>query len=107
MITELSTPRTQARAFSFFAIASYLGIFLGPLLGGFLADPANQFPSLFEGVPFFEQYPYALPTLSIGCFGASAAVISALFVKEVISPGQRDFRLSIKSNADAATHAQR
>jgi hypothetical protein len=33
MITENSTPKTQARAFSFFAFASNLGIFLGPLVG--------------------------------------------------------------------------
>jgi len=33
MITENSTPRTQARAFSFFAFSSNVGIFLGPLLG--------------------------------------------------------------------------
>ena len=33
MITENSTPKTQARAFSFFAFASNLGIFLGPLIG--------------------------------------------------------------------------
>jgi MFS family permease len=83
MISEISTPKTQARAFSFFAFASYLGLFVGPLLGGFLADPAHQFPSLFGGVPFFEQHPYALPTLLIGCFGGSAALICALFAKEV------------------------
>jgi MFS-type transporter involved in bile tolerance (Atg22 family) len=33
MITENSTPRTQARAFSFFAFSGNVGIFLGPLIG--------------------------------------------------------------------------
>lgn len=36
MITENSTPKTQARAFSFFAFSGNVGIFLGPLLGMFL-----------------------------------------------------------------------
>lgn len=33
MITENSTAKTQARAFSFFAFAGNLGIFIGPLIG--------------------------------------------------------------------------
>ena len=35
MISENSTPKTQARAFSLFAFTGNLGIFLGPLLGAF------------------------------------------------------------------------
>jgi hypothetical protein len=33
MISENSTPKTQARAFSLFGFTGNLGIFLGPLLG--------------------------------------------------------------------------
>lgn len=33
MITENSTHKTQALAFSFFAFAGNIGIFLGPLIG--------------------------------------------------------------------------
>lgn len=33
MISENSTPQTQARAFSFFAFSGNVGIFLGPVLG--------------------------------------------------------------------------
>jgi hypothetical protein len=36
MITENSTPRTQAKAFSVFAVAGDIGLFLGPLIGEFL-----------------------------------------------------------------------
>jgi hypothetical protein len=35
MLAENSTPKTQARAFSFFAFSGNLGIFLGPLIGIF------------------------------------------------------------------------
>ena len=35
MISENSTQKTQARAFSLFAFTGNLGIFLGPLLGSF------------------------------------------------------------------------
>jgi hypothetical protein len=33
MISENSTKKTQAKAFSYFAFAGNLGIFAGPLLG--------------------------------------------------------------------------
>ncbi|KAL1871464.1 hypothetical protein Plec18167_007023 [Paecilomyces lecythidis] len=69
MISENSTPKTQARAFSYFAFANNLGIFLGPLIGGALVHPEKQYPSLFGGNKFFENNPYALPTFVTGAIG--------------------------------------
>ncbi|MCJ1436980.1 hypothetical protein MMC27_006363 [Xylographa pallens] len=86
MITENSTPRTQARAFSFFAFTGNIGIFLGPLLGGALASPAEQYPHVFGGIYFFEEFPYAVPTIFVGFISASAAVTSWLFLKETLDP---------------------
>ncbi|KAJ9142174.1 Major facilitator superfamily transporter [Pleurostoma richardsiae] len=83
-IAELSTQKTQARAFSWFAFTGNLGIFLGPLLGGALADPASQYPRLFGGIKFFEKYPYALSSFVVGGIGLTAAITSALFVKETL-----------------------
>jgi hypothetical protein len=99
MITENSTPRTQARAFSFFAFSGNVGIFLGPLIGescswsigdhvltisgGALSDPASQIGGIFKRIGFFSDYPYALPTFVAGTFGASAALLCGLFLKEV------------------------
>jgi MFS family permease len=85
MITENSTPRTQARAFSFFAFAGNLGIFIGPLIGGGLSKPAEQYPSVFGRIKLFKDFPYALPTFAAGAVGASAAIINALFVKETLN----------------------
>ncbi|KAI0005771.1 MFS general substrate transporter [Xylariaceae sp. FL0662B] len=84
MVAEHSGPRTQARAFSWFAFSGNLGIFLGPLLGGALADPARQFPGAFARVAFFRDYPYALASAVVGCLGLTAAVSSALFVEETL-----------------------
>ncbi|KAI1802659.1 MFS general substrate transporter [Daldinia bambusicola] len=84
MIAEHSTPHTQARAFSWFAFTSNVGIFIGPLVGGALADPAHQYPWAFGGVPFFENYPYALSSIVVGCMGLTAVVTSALFVEETL-----------------------
>ncbi|RYP79699.1 hypothetical protein DL769_002817 [Monosporascus sp. CRB-8-3] len=84
MIGEHSTSKTQARSFSRFAFVGNLGIFVGTLIGGSLADPAGQYPWAFGGVRFFEEYPYALSNLVVGCIGLTAVVTSALFVEETL-----------------------
>lgn len=84
MITEHSTPSTQARSFSWFAFSGNLGILFGPLLGGALADPAEQYPSVFSGVAFFEKFPYALSSFVVGLVGFTAVITSALFLEETL-----------------------
>ena len=84
MISEHSTAKTQARAFSWFAFTANVGMFLGPLLGGALADPAKQYGGFFETVPFFKSFPYALPTVVTGILGSTAALTSAVFLEETL-----------------------
>ncbi|KAJ7191725.1 tetracycline:hydrogen antiporter-like protein [Mycena pura] len=84
MITENSTARTQAKAFSFFSFAGNIGIFLGPLIGGSLSEPTVNYPSVFGHMQLFKTYPYLLPTLITGCVAASGAALCALFVKETL-----------------------
>lgn len=84
MIAEHSTSKTQARAFSLFAFSGNLGIALGPLLGGALADPAHQYPKLFGDVQFFLDYPYALPSFAIAFIGLTSVFTSAFFVEETL-----------------------
>ncbi|RAL14995.1 MFS transporter [Aspergillus homomorphus CBS 101889] len=84
MVAEHSTSKTQARAFSWFAFSGNLGIFLGPLLGGSLADPVHQYPGVFGSVRFFADYPYALSSLVVAMVGATAAFSSAFFVQETL-----------------------
>ncbi|KAI2629309.1 MFS general substrate transporter [Hypomontagnella submonticulosa] len=101
MIAEHSTPRTQARAFSWFAFTSNIGIFLGPLIGGALADPAHQYPWAFQGVPFFEAYPYALSSIVVGCIGLTAVVTSAVFIEETLPKTKGSNDTSEDSEAEA------
>jgi MFS family permease len=90
MISEHSTARTQARSFSWFAFAGNIGIFLGPLIGGALAVPASLYPGIFGDMPFFREYPYALPSFAVGLVGLTAVVTTALFVEETLKrrPGK-------------------
>lgn len=85
MIGDHSTPETQAVAFSWFSFAGNVGIFLGPIIGALLADPVQQYPSLFGGIEFFENYPFALPGLVVGAISASGALTSMLFLEETLN----------------------
>ena len=91
MIAELSTSETQARAFSYFAVAGNIGIFLGPMLGGALVDPAGQYPSLFGNNEFFKKHPYSLPGFVTGAVCLLCALANLIYVKETLqkkpSPG--------------------
>lgn len=92
MISENSTKRTQARAFSYFAFVSNMGIMIGPLIGGALADPAGQYEnSFFTRVQFFKDFPFALPTIVTGVVAITAAVVCTLFVRETL-PRKADVR---------------
>ena len=84
MIGEHCTPETQATFFSWYAVAGNLGIFLGPIIGGALVDPATQYPSAFQGITFLEQHPYALPGIAVAAANITAAISSMLFLKETL-----------------------
>ncbi|KAI6503805.1 hypothetical protein MCOR14_009835 [Pyricularia oryzae] len=88
-LAELSTPRTQAKIFSRFAFSGNLGIFLGPLIGGILADPVGQYGGLFEKLPFFSRYPYALSSLAVGAISAIITIVCMFKVKETKGAGKR------------------
>jgi MFS family permease len=80
MISELSTPATEARSFSLFAFTGALAIVLAPISGGFLVDPASRFKLL--DVRLFRTYPYLLPPLVSGVFGGVLCLLCAIFVVE-------------------------
>ncbi|KOS21764.1 putative peptide/nitrate transporter [Escovopsis weberi] len=85
-ISDHSTQETQAVAFSWFSFAGNLGIFMGPILGGALADPVQQYPAVFGGIAFFEAYPYALVGFALTAVSVVGIVVSCLFLEETLRP---------------------
>ncbi|ETN39537.1 uncharacterized protein HMPREF1541_05763 [Cyphellophora europaea CBS 101466] len=98
MMAENSNKVTQARVFSWFAFSGNLGIFLGPLLGGMLANPVRQYPSLFGHTQYFKDYPYALATFVCGALGLLTALLTTIFVKETLKDKEK---LSSEENSAA------
>lgn len=60
-----------------------IGVVIGPILGGFLADPIASFPNVFgpgsylggkDGVGWMTSFPYALPNIASSVFILSSAL---------------------------------
>jgi MFS family permease len=89
MISELSTPKTQAQAFSYFAVAGNIGIFLGPLLGGGLVEYTKSY--LVQQGNFWDKHTYSLPGICCGIAILIFSVVVLFFVNEVsFAVGSRD-----------------
>lgn len=84
MISEIVREKKyQQRAFVLLPMTFNIGVIVGPILGGLLADPAGSYPDMFGHVDFFRQFPYALPNLVSAFFLGSAALSTWLCLEEV------------------------
>ena len=57
----------------------------GPAIGGWLAEPAKRFPSIFVGT-VFETYPYLLPCLASSCLSLTGLIMAIFFIQETLDP---------------------
>ncbi|KAH0860923.1 hypothetical protein HID58_089184 [Brassica napus] len=81
--TEIFREEYQATAMSAVSTAWGIGLIIGPALGGFLAQPADKYPSVFSKESIFGRFRYALPCFTISAF---ALVVTALccFIPETL-----------------------
>lgn len=85
---QTNTPRYQSRAFLLFPMCFNIGVIIGPILGGLLADPAGSYPKLFGHVTFFVRYPYATPNILSAVFLLAATLGIFFGLSEVWSPSR-------------------
>ena len=55
---------------------------LGPALGGALAQPVQNYPSLFDQGSLFDTYPFLLPNLVCVCILGCGVIVGTLFLEE-------------------------
>ncbi|KAK9725887.1 hypothetical protein RND81_05G175600 [Saponaria officinalis] len=67
-ITEVSRREHQAIGVSMIASSWGIGLVVGPAIGGYLAQPAEKYPSLFSQDSIFGRFPYFLGSLVISVF---------------------------------------
>ncbi|KAI9815961.1 MAG: hypothetical protein M1827_001953 [Pycnora praestabilis] len=78
LISEIiKEKKYQSRAFLLLPICFNIGVIIGPILGGLLADPVRSYPGVFgdnsilggkHGVAWMRKWPYALPNLMSALF---------------------------------------
>ncbi|KAJ4682692.1 hypothetical protein HRR95_002880 [Exophiala dermatitidis] len=92
MISEIiKEKKYQSRAFLLLPMCFNIGVVIGPILGGFLADPIDSFPGIFgpgsliggkDGVRWMKAFPYALPNVVSACFILTSALCVVLGLDE-------------------------
>lgn len=86
MVAELVPQKElQPRAFSIMPLVWSLGSVVGPIFGGFFAQPARQYPSLFGKSAFLKSFPYALPNFVATIFFLVSVASAFLFLKETLA----------------------
>ena len=81
----------QPQAFLLLPTFLNIGTILGPIVGGFLADPVHNLPRIFgehsllggtNGVSWMKHWPYALPSLVTGTILSIAIILVFLGLDE-------------------------
>ena len=62
-----------------------IGLIFGPVLGGFLTNPATQFPELFGKIQFLHENPYFLPCLVSAFISLVGFAIGFFYLEETLS----------------------
>ncbi|KAI9879498.1 MAG: hypothetical protein M1830_008374 [Pleopsidium flavum] len=99
MIAEIiKEKKFQSRAFLLMPMCFNIGVIIGPVLGGILADPVGSYPGLFgensifggkQGVWWMKHWPYALPNL-LSAFFLFTAATGVIFGLEETLESRKD-----------------
>ncbi|CAN1837612.1 Probable peptide/nitrate transporter At3g43790 [Linum perenne] len=66
--SEVCREEHRSLALSIVSTSRGVGLIIGPAIGGFFAQPAEKYPSLFSKNSIFGRFPYFLPCLLISIY---------------------------------------
>lgn len=72
----------QARAYAVMPTVWCLGAFIGSGLGGALADPVRNYPTMFQPGTLFDRFPYLLTNLVCTAVVIFSLIVGILFLEE-------------------------
>ncbi|KAG0143425.1 hypothetical protein CROQUDRAFT_661218 [Cronartium quercuum f. sp. fusiforme G11] len=84
VLAELTDDTNKARAFALLPMSGALGTIIGPMIGGYLAQPAEQYPELFGNIVFLKAYPYFLPCFIAGLTNLLAVLLGFFYLEETL-----------------------
>jgi MFS family permease len=79
MLGEMTDESNRGRAFSLWQVAYGIGTVLGPVLGGVLVNPVEQY---HVDIELFKTYPYLLPCIASAILSAISAILNMLYLEE-------------------------
>ncbi|TKY89050.1 hypothetical protein EX895_001581 [Sporisorium graminicola] len=87
---ELTDSTNQAKAFSLLPLTWTIGCLIGPLLGGYLSRPAEQYPNVFGADKWaglgglWVEFPYLLPCALSACITMCSITLGFFFLEETL-----------------------
>ncbi|PRQ55950.1 putative major facilitator superfamily [Rosa chinensis] len=90
--SEVFREEHQALGMSTVSTAWGIGLIIGPALGGFFAQPAEKYPTIFSADSVFGRFPYFLPCLCISLF-ALGITIACFWLPETLHNHNENDRL--------------
>ncbi|KAI0132529.1 major facilitator superfamily domain-containing protein [Xylariales sp. AK1849] len=85
-VAELVTTKEhQPRAYTIMPLVWCLGSIVGPMIGGSLAKPCENYPLLFAQGTIWEKFPYLLPNLFSAFICLVGVINGILFLEETHS----------------------
>ncbi|KAH9445683.1 hypothetical protein Pst134EB_023518 [Puccinia striiformis f. sp. tritici] len=100
VLAEITDETNKARAFSLIPMCNAVGIIIGPLIGGYLAKPATQYPEYFGKIEFLIDYPYFLPCFIAGMINLLAVIVGFFFLDETLPSKKRTRNLPLDNDSD-------
>ncbi|KAL2023007.1 hypothetical protein VTK56DRAFT_3917 [Thermocarpiscus australiensis] len=89
-VAELVTVKEhQPRAYAVMPLVWCIGSIVGPVIGGALAKPVENLPSLFAPGSVWDRFPYLLPNLFSAVCVSLGVLIGILFLEETHAEKKR------------------
>ncbi|KAG9081657.1 hypothetical protein FRC06_005465 [Ceratobasidium sp. 370] len=86
VLGEITDETNQAAVYPIYSLCYPVGSFIGPLIGGALAQPNQNIPHLIPSFlrSLFDKYPYLLPSGVASAVAATSFTFALTFMKETL-----------------------
>ena len=82
--SELCSKKHETIGMGIVSGSWYLGLTIGPVIGGLLARPSDLYPDYFGNIYIFNKFPYLLPNLVCSFLGIISLIIVLLYLPETL-----------------------